>query len=475
LGEIGSKGLATAKDAFDRTLGSGGTIAQAMEASRLSVADIDKSLGALKEQLDPAEYAELLKTFGLLPEDIANQVLAASDVVGDGLADIVGLLQEIPAGKTIDLGVVDDDVKRALTEVGIQMETINGKTVITLSSDEAANAAQMQALRDMLINNNFQVPVEIAAPTGDDVVGVTQGIQNALNSTEFTAAIQRMEDMGLLSSVTEALRSGQGNGFSAWIGSAVDSGMGQAVQQALTSGGFSAWIQGVVDNGFTGDIRNKLLLQQYGINVNNANAQQALNTIQNALSITGFTFTPKPNTSIIGSSIQTALNGIGFVATLATINVGGAVSRAAAAISSSLSGIFSANGNLINAGGKVQKFANGGFSGSERHVAQIAKNTMRVWAEPETGGEAYIPLSPAKRERSLAILGEVADRFGYELLKQSADVRHYENGTGNSASAVVSSGGDTYNITNHFPQAEPTSVTVSKAGAQRARVGKLGG
>jgi TP901 family phage tail tape measure protein len=62
-------------------------------------------------------------------------------------------------------------------------------------------------------------------------------------------------------------------------------------------------------------------------------------------------------------------------------------------------------------GGVVDYYANGGFS--EHHVAQIAAaGSMRVWAEPETGGEAYIPLSSSKRSRSEAILAEVAARFG---------------------------------------------------------------
>ncbi|MDI9589050.1 MAG: hypothetical protein QM234_08895, partial [Acidobacteriota bacterium] len=63
-------------------------------------------------------------------------------------------------------------------------------------------------------------------------------------------------------------------------------------------------------------------------------------------------------------------------------------------------------------GGVVDYFANG----SEHHVAQIAPaGAWRVWAEPETGGDAYIPLSQAKRGRSTRILSEVADRFGYKL------------------------------------------------------------
>ncbi len=40
----------------------------------------------------------------------------------------------------------------------------------------------------------------------------------------------------------------------------------------------------------------------------------------------------------------------------------------------------------------------------EDHTAHIAPGgTWRTFAEPETGGEAYIPLSPAKRARSVGI------------------------------------------------------------------------
>ncbi|BBC35295.1 hypothetical protein SGFS_065890 [Streptomyces graminofaciens] len=69
----------------------------------------------------------------------------------------------------------------------------------------------------------------------------------------------------------------------------------------------------------------------------------------------------------------------------------------------------SANGNIF------KFFADGG---TENHVAQIAPaGTMRVWAEPETGGEAYIPLADSKRGRSTSILAEVAEQFGYRLEK----------------------------------------------------------
>lgn len=47
----------------------------------------------------------------------------------------------------------------------------------------------------------------------------------------------------------------------------------------------------------------------------------------------------------------------------------------------------------------------------ENHQAQIS-NKMRLWAEPETGGEAYIPLHPSKRKRSKDLLQQVAAIFG---------------------------------------------------------------
>jgi hypothetical protein len=68
-----------------------------------------------------------------------------------------------------------------------------------------------------------------------------------------------------------------------------------------------------------------------------------------------------------------------------------------------------AEGAIFNAGGNL-------LSRSEQHVAQVAKpGQWRVWAEDETGGEAYIPLAMSKRSRSVAILKAVAEGFGYQL------------------------------------------------------------
>lgn len=88
-------------------------------------------------------------------------------------------------------------------------------------------------------------------------------------------------------------------------------------------------------------------------------------------------------------------------------------------------GRSSVGGSTINADGAVystvtparavKAFAQGGI---ERHEAQIARaGAWRLWAEPETGGEAYLPLAPSKRARSVQILEEVARRFGMSVVK----------------------------------------------------------
>lgn len=89
------------------------------------------------------------------------------------------------------------------------------------------------------------------------------------------------------------------------------------------------------------------------------------------------------------------------------------------ALSRGYSGKLRVTGTTKQAEGSVLDFyANGGVR--ESHVAQIAPaGAWRVWAEPETGGEAYIPLSPAKRDRSLQIWQETGRRLG--AIKSFAD------------------------------------------------------
>ena len=69
---------------------------------------------------------------------------------------------------------------------------------------------------------------------------------------------------------------------------------------------------------------------------------------------------------------------------------------------------------------KLERYANGGTR--EDHRAQIARGgEWRVWAEPETGGESYIPLAKSKRKRSIEILAKTADIFGLTVLNKKGE------------------------------------------------------
>ncbi|MCM6778027.1 phage tail tape measure protein [Nocardia sp. CDC159] len=70
---------------------------------------------------------------------------------------------------------------------------------------------------------------------------------------------------------------------------------------------------------------------------------------------------------------------------------------------------------------QVQPRAEGGVSGPLPSQATIQAPQPRLyqWAEPETGGEAFIPLAPSKRSRSVDILATVAGHFGFGLTQMA--------------------------------------------------------
>lgn len=132
-------------------------------------------------------------------------------------------------------------------------------------------------------------------------------------------------------------------------------------------------------------------------------------------------------------SLRNAISSVRGKTVTVRVNTVGSVSKALA------------DGGILDGAG-VQRFANGGFNIAkyanggtrERHVAQFAPaGAYRVWAEQETGGEAYIPLAQSKRSRSERILSEVAHRFGGEF-------RKFANGSHHSR--PVTTGGDHYTV-----------------------------
>ena len=70
--------------------------------------------------------------------------------------------------------------------------------------------------------------------------------------------------------------------------------------------------------------------------------------------------------------------------------------------------------------GMYPSYANGKLP-SQATIQPGKGGGLVQWAEGETGGEAFIPLAPSKRQRSEKILGAVADKFGMGLVKSFAN------------------------------------------------------
>jgi hypothetical protein len=114
-------------------------------------------------------------------------------------------------------------------------------------------------------------------------------------------------------------------------------------------------------------------------------------------------------------SISSQLNiGVADVARIAAqygINLAGGINPLLASLGKPQVMVGGGGGRAI---GQTVMNADGNLY--EQHQAEIAPaGAWRVWAEPETGGEAYIPLAAAKRPRSRAIAAETVQRLGGQV------------------------------------------------------------
>ncbi|MCD4558222.1 tape measure protein [Schaalia sp. lx-100] len=138
-------------------------------------------------------------------------------------------------------------------------------------------------------------------------------------------------------------------------------------------------------------------------------------------------------------------------------------------------GITFAQGGIVEyyKNGGIRKYAGGGV---EKHVAQIAPaGAWRIWAEPETGGEGYIPLALSKRDRSKKIMAEIARRFGDVYIPAGAN-RYAAGGlTDTTSRGAERAAGTIVNFTQNIQQAftKPDSDTASEGAAIARLVGVL--
>lgn len=299
-------------------------------------------------------------------------------------------------------------------------DTMNSLTNKTVSVNVQANESNLNSIKssmDALTNKN--VSVNVTANESN-----LNSIRNTMNSlTNKSVSVNVKANSGGIQQIQSAMNSLVSKNVSVNI--KANTGPVNAIRSAMAS------------------IVNKNVTVSVNASAGPVNAlRSAINSIANK----SVTITANAPTAAV-NALRTAIASIKSktVSVLANTNVGAvyAMRQAIASVQSKTVTVTTrtrtigenANGGMYMGG--VRTFARGGFddpriakaieraqrrSGSENHQAQIARgsNNYRVWGEPETGGEAYIPLSLSKRLRSLKILEQVASHFGVSL-SQYAD------------------------------------------------------
>ena len=304
------------------------------------------------------EEAQKIAMQTMLPAiDTLKQSLAEMDFAPDQINAIVEALGLVPENVTTALGVEGGEAARQeifLTQLAASAYASGNYAGVLAALPESAKAAIAEA----------------TGTANDFATGKYEAVVTALNSVEggVSGALSR------ILSLTDPTH--------------------EAVLKALNQVGPGVDAAGIKIASVTDKDWTALLKAQY----NGANDP----SIENALAYLARNRTA----TITAQYIDGQAARPGQVVRNGQVGMG-----ANGAIIKSMSNIFSGSFPMAKA------FANGGI---ENHVAQISRGQtpFRVWSEPETGGEAYLPLAKSKRPRSEKILEEVARIFGFSLVKK---------------------------------------------------------
>lgn len=285
--------------------------------------------------------------------------------------------------------------------------------------------------------DNSVDPTQDAAQAFQDARVELDGLSTSMNAftgrTDFAQAVETLK--GKYDDLVKALRDSNGN---LDISKAKTDAQRDAVIQAREK--FSGLIQGVRDladrqkdlGGSTDDVKGAVLDQVGALLKLAGRSKEAKDLVYDLARNFGITKTEADKAKGGVKDVKEALDKLKNK----TVHVDADTSKAENAIKTLISKyngykivtrVDAKTGRSITTyekqadGGVLRYYADGGIArfaaGVEKHVAQIAPaGAMRIWAEPETGGEAYIPLASSKRARSLQILEAVAAEFGRQVI-----------------------------------------------------------
>jgi hypothetical protein len=431
--------------ALDQAIKSGKSSADANSAA---IQAMQPGIQALRDNLsklgvDQPKIDDIIRSFGLMPDQIATAVsvegteeaqrkIIMTKVVADSFAN--GNYKAV-------LAALPESAKAAIAEVtGKGKEFAAGDYESVLKAFDGTAGGREAALANILgvTNGNYNAALQAWDKTQPGTTAARNSILKVTAGENYEASIKAFDATG--AGNTKAIESIH----------AVVNGKYEAALTALnvTQPGAAAALQSILavkDGDYTAEIEafnktapgNEAALRAIlsVVDPKYTAILDAWDKTQPAVSsaktniggVEGKTVTIKAEDQATGTIdfIKRTINGIDryVKVTVDTVynnyagKAGNAVNPDGNGANGGVLSSVSNKSSLFRGNFPLHRYANGGF---ENHVAQFAKpGAMRLWAEPETGGEAYIPLAKRKRVRSLKILEEVARIFGFGLFPKS--------------------------------------------------------
>ena len=426
VGTLSQQMEASKADSMRRAIANAGEQAEltreAMSQLGNSIVSVPDEKTIVVDSMAPAVEQQFLDLGATVERDpITGKVQVKFE---DGM-NIMAMLDEIGAKATsmpdgrVDLSDNTPEVKQRLTELGLATE-IDGKlmmkdnlSTIMGKQQEIKAVVEDPMTGELYVNDNLGMVSQWLKQIGQDVKTIPQGEVKVLDDTvEARAALI---DLGIKTTTLP-------DGHIAITDTAPET-LSKLTELGITT-----------ENLPSGHVQ---------ITDTSPENIQRLNDL-------GITTTTLPDGRVIvtDNANETAAN-IKSILSPEKINT---FSDHVVNITRRITDIFSrgdANGGLYDGAQRAMAFADGGTTralnhamGGPRkepaHVATITPpGTYRVHGESETGGEAYIPLSPVKRDRSTRILNQVATQFGYNLVTNEGEAAAFANGAVVSGDGVV--------------------------------------
>ncbi|MEU3973425.1 phage tail tape measure protein [Streptomyces bacillaris] len=322
-----------------------------MSRARSEAIKAARSYGLTKTQAEG-----VADSLGLMPSKVS--LLLQTKGMDSTLANLIAVqaeFQRLPDAKTIKVDSLSDGAQKKLKSLGFTVKTVPGTRQIKISAPTAGAKKNLDTLIDTLGRTPNSKNVRVSAPTA--------------------AAIKSLEAVQLKLRTTPGAKS------------VIVRAPTAKARKELESLGFR--IEKVPGS------------KDVKVTVPTGGPRKAADTIQQRIN------------ALRGKSVTVTTRHVTIFDQLRQSNrdTADAVRRQAENLRKQATGHAD--------GAVVDYYADGGVTDEprrERHVAQIAPaGSYRVWAEKETGGEAYVPLAAAKRERSKTIVETVVDRFGGQV------------------------------------------------------------